>query len=340
MHTLSLDEIKILECTVCASESLPDAVIAGQMLFLLHSRSRWSDAQYVVSLTLDGDADELYIQAQTERTKTHNTTRHKEDFLPLTGIAFHFCQPWARVWLDKRAEAGLTCAHGKPMLPVLLTNDLFGNIPMTPGEANRWLREILLQGGVDAKRVARISTHSLKATTLSWAAKFGVPLEVRRILGYHSIKGIKSVLHYSRDEQAAPLRCLLKVLRAVEAGTFIPDASRSGRFVKVQPASAPASDSAPSISSDSSESSTSGSSSSQAAMFVAEAAVPGPKQRSAAKKASGVLLKHRKLHTLHMSREGDDLRLACGRALTSSYSVVDSPPDTLPMCQVCFGTKE
>eukprot|EP00971_Amphidinium_carterae_P219622 4360492-Amphidinium_carterae.1 len=74
---------------------------------------------------------------------------------------------------------------------------------------------------------------------LSWCAKFGVPRETRHILGYHSIKGVKTMLHYSRDEQAGPLHELLKMLKAVENDVFFPDASRSGRFAVSKPASAP-----------------------------------------------------------------------------------------------------
>eukprot|EP00969_Alexandrium_andersonii_P322787 14261429-Alexandrium_andersonii.AAC.1 len=52
----------------------------------------------------------------------------------------------------------------------------------------------------------------------------------RRVLGYHSKPGDRSVLEYSRDELAAPLRSLMKVVDAVAVGDFLPDASRSGRW--------------------------------------------------------------------------------------------------------------
>eukprot|EP00971_Amphidinium_carterae_P100654 1991321-Amphidinium_carterae.1 len=63
-----------------------------------------------------------------------------------------------------------------------------------------------MQRGFKAEHLTRIATHSLKATALSWCAKYGVSREHRQILGYHAIRGIKSFLHYSRDEQAVPLR--------------------------------------------------------------------------------------------------------------------------------------
>eukprot|EP00971_Amphidinium_carterae_P219552 4359008-Amphidinium_carterae.1 len=56
-----------------------------------------------------------------------------------------------------------------------------------------------------------------------------------------------------------------------------------------------------------------------------------------ARLASCIFRKHRKFHTLHLSRQGDDMRLACGCALTSSCSRVDTPSTELPRCGVCFG---
>eukprot|EP00971_Amphidinium_carterae_P301183 5983753-Amphidinium_carterae.1 len=50
--------------------------------------------------------------------------------------------------------------------------------------------------------------HSCKATTLSWCAKAGLALEVRNLLGYHSVKQHGSALTYSRDALAEPLRQL------------------------------------------------------------------------------------------------------------------------------------
>eukprot|EP00971_Amphidinium_carterae_P334810 6470298-Amphidinium_carterae.1 len=53
MTTLSVDMIAALESTVWEAEALPDAVIAGHLLFLPYARARWSDVQAVVSLEMD-----------------------------------------------------------------------------------------------------------------------------------------------------------------------------------------------------------------------------------------------------------------------------------------------
>ena len=75
-----------------------------------------------------------------------------------------------------------------------------------------------------------LGTHSCKATLLSWASKFGLPLETRRILGHHrlSLRGESSTLSYSRDAMAEPVRQLERLLRDIRSGAFDPDRTRSG----------------------------------------------------------------------------------------------------------------
>ncbi len=46
-----------------------------------------------------------------------------------------------------------------------------------------WLREILIQAGFLVSDVAKLTSHSLKATLLSWVAKAGCSRQIRRALG-------------------------------------------------------------------------------------------------------------------------------------------------------------
>ena len=81
-----------------------------------------------------------------------------------------------------------------------------------------WLREILVAYGESPTVVAAGGSHSLKATLLSWAAKFGLNEGTRRLLGGHVKPGTTCILTYSRDVLAAPLRRLGRVLDAVASG--------------------------------------------------------------------------------------------------------------------------
>ena len=71
----------------------------------------------------------------------------------------------------------------------------------------------------------------MKATFLSWLAKFGgVSLEDRRIAGHHLDAGARSPLTYSRDELCRLMKIFEDVLKAIRAGSFRPDDSRVMRL--------------------------------------------------------------------------------------------------------------
>ena len=61
-------------------------------------------------------------------------------------------------------------------------------------------------------------------------AKYGASHDIRRLLGYHVSAADQSMITYSRDAMAHPLRQMAGVVREVRERTFVPDASRSGYF--------------------------------------------------------------------------------------------------------------
>ncbi|CAE7665449.1 unnamed protein product, partial [Symbiodinium microadriaticum] len=97
---------------------------------------------------------------------------------------------------------------------------------------DRGHRYLLIRAGCDRSSVEVLGTHSLKATTLSWCAKFGLDRATRAALGYHSKGRDGTELIYGRDNMAKPVRDLQEVLLQVALGKFDPDATRSGYFVK------------------------------------------------------------------------------------------------------------
>ena len=74
------------------------------------------------------------------------------------------------------------------------------------------------------------SSHSLKTTGLSWAAKFGLAPEVRATLGRHAYAAASSEAIYSRDLAVEPVRKFADVIKQIAAQTFLPDSLRSGYF--------------------------------------------------------------------------------------------------------------
>ena len=101
---------------------------------------------------------------------------------------------------------------------------------MTVHEAADILKDLLALGGAGIGSIANVGTHSCKATLLSWLAKYGADPMDRRLLGGHQAPNDKSLMHYSRDCLAGPLRRLAVMLSDIRCGRFNPDSSRSGRF--------------------------------------------------------------------------------------------------------------
>ena len=112
-----------------------------------------------------------------------------------------------------------------------------GRLPA--GDGVRWLRFLAIKVKAFAPIVEGRTARSAKATLLPWAAKAGLPQGDRRLLGSHARPGDTSVLEYSRDALAGPLRRLDDLLGLVRSGAFCPDLTRSGRWQSDPPAQAP-----------------------------------------------------------------------------------------------------
>ena len=86
---------------------------------------------------------------------------------------------------------------------------------MTTEAATSWLRALLGDDAMGTESPNSYSTRSARATLLSWAAKAGLPIETRRLLGGHADPNAKSALEYSRDALAGPLNELRRVVELV-----------------------------------------------------------------------------------------------------------------------------
>ena len=126
-----------------------------------------------------------YLECRTKKFKTANVVKNSV-FLPLVAFANVFEQDsWADCWFKLREklvdEFGDGFGH-MFILPAVLRNNKWADRPMTTSEGSQALREILAIAG---EPTDGISTHSLKATLLSWASKAHMSISDRRLLGHH-----------------------------------------------------------------------------------------------------------------------------------------------------------
>ena len=64
--------------------------------------------------------------------------------------------------------------------------------PLDSSAATKWLQELLRHGDLQKAQVCKVASHGLRATALSWAAKWEFGREQRHILGYHIVEGASS----------------------------------------------------------------------------------------------------------------------------------------------------
>ena len=221
-------------------EDVWDRHMAGAFLCCLYTRSRWSDFQHSNVMTTDpNDYAPHFLELSIVDFKTKSANTWRGGLLaavaPAVGVVD---ENWVVVWMRVREEIKAPLSGGFPVMPA---PDMAGRAtvrPLSTKEASGWVRLMLARTGLgpDGRRV---SSHSAKATMLSFMAKYGAEISVREILGAH-VSHLKSVIRYSRDALAGPLRVLEQMLADVRTGAFNPDDTRSGYFYKEVAAAKPA----------------------------------------------------------------------------------------------------
>jgi hypothetical protein len=212
-----------------------------------------------------------------------------------------------------------------------------------------------------------VKVHSLKVTLLSWAAKRGLPPDVRKALGYHIDSNEMSMMTYSRDAMARPLRKLEALLAEVRLGTFNPDTSRSGRLVPniertkdPQPDDAVVAEEAesdwynvqnlqeelvvtdlvepPDVEEVSESSSSSSESEPDIEERVIRTSIPNARKTPFLYKVSDCnIYQHNKYKTLHAMSSSESSKFKCGRVLHKGYTKIKTELRfRWPKCGQCY----
>ena len=367
-RVLTVEQVIHLENMVMDDVSefdVTDRVMAGHALYAMYARSRWTDSLFPTKWELDEDSEGGgYFQADTLISKTSTTAEKKTRFLPLTGpLRGLTTADWFKVWRTLREKVHLSEPNGRaPLITSIRLDGTFSAVKLSTSDASAWIRDLLKLGGFKDEQRDRVSSHSLKATPLSWCAKYGLDLTTRQVLGYHSSAANTSAAHYSRDELAAPLRAFEEVLEAIREGRFRPDQTRSG-YMRPTPKAAVRPENLPRVlgergsieelhdsdsgaTSDSSSDSDSSGEDSGAETLALEVDKSRPEATAAHKKrkrnvVNSNLYLHGRWKTLHCEHEQYDFKLKCGRSITQLYKAIRSEPTFVyHKCQDCFRQSE
>ena len=232
-EALYVTDMEILEDTARYAPCVRDQVASGHFCFESYCCGRHTDTNNVEELMVD--VDEFwygFLEGSICKHKTATTAEKKTKFLPHIAPSIGVRDySWAKSWLEARDKMGMQVGKNIPLLPAPDSQGGWTSRPLTAGEATCWLRDILTAGGSDPAHVSRVSSHSMKATLLSWGAKRGLMIDIRRLLGHHLPPGDLSAINYSRDAMTAPLQAVVNLLAEIRSGTFLPDNPRSSRIV-------------------------------------------------------------------------------------------------------------
>ena len=230
---LTVPMVKALEeyLNANAATGSPMTVMASTTLFAVYTRTRIGDlrrctVEPVVELSSGGSVGYLETKFHDHKTAKPASTRALPIAAPVHGLTGSV---WGVKYVLARKSAGTTADDGSCLVPAVAEGGIL-NAPYTTNEFSIALRSLLCTLGFSEDEVKNIGAHSLKATVLSWAAKYGMEKDHRRLLGYHVAAGDRSADTYARELLAAPLRSMSLMLAKIRDNKFDPDATKSGYF--------------------------------------------------------------------------------------------------------------
>ena len=349
---LSVQELLKLHSMVEDPTDIWNALFAGAALLCCYCRGRWGDLMRSEMAFVDYDdtGRPAFLETRTGRHKTMAAQMHRHQFLPMVApVRGVNGKDWATPWIELRRAKGLTFPPEGLVMPAPDQHGQATERPLESGECGKWLRKLLEVAPTSENSDGRrVSSHSLKCTMLSFAAKRGLPVPDRLMLGYHS-SNMQMSLVYSRDGAAASLLLLERLIDEIVKGKFRPDSTRSGRIVespdelpgpqlckvKVEVVNSSDDDAASNPDVEESSDSTSDSSSSDHGIPQDHSlnkvyAPPEPP-------AGFSRWQHAKLKTVHLTAEGYVNVFVCGRQVGSFHRRLEATPRfDSPVCWACF----
>ena len=341
---LKVTELQKLHELLYTCEDVWVRLFCGALLMAVYCRARWGDLMRSENVIMDYDASGKlqYLEARTGRHKTMRSQLHRHQFLPMVSPCHGIDgRDWGSAWIEVRAQLQLEWPPEGLVMPAPGRQGQATCRPLETQECAAWLRKLV--GSQESSENRRISSHSLKSTFLSYAAKRGIGIPERLQLGYHT-SNFQMGMVYSRDGAAASIMVLEKLIQEIQCGSFNPDDTRSGR-VKPQerPAAPPGGTDVVHVKDEeeviditegsSAQDSSSTSSEEERPKVIKFQPVIQPK----AAPEGFVMWQHKKLKTLHLMCIENRRVFACGRMAGPLHEELSQAPqfDT-PICGLCF----
>ena len=214
-----------------------DKAFVAYIVTAIYARCRHSDLQRIKCILHDWDEKSGFVEMQTLTHKTGRTARLKTTLLPIVAPAIGIDgKPWPG--LVERALEGIGLSFRGAIEGPLFRppGGEFGlcRRGVSSSECSKFLQMFFnVERPVD-KDEPCISSHSLKATCLSWASKYGMSPDDRAILGRHSDSVSGSSAIYSRDLVVGSCRKMQDMIMDIVRGRFLPDSSRRGYFADAE----------------------------------------------------------------------------------------------------------
>lgn len=233
-ESLSVSDIEMLHSILTNAASW-DSAFAGACLFCVYSRARWSDFCHGQCLRLDKNADGTIAYADMEVYihKTMRASANRFRFLDLVATGNGISGfDWIAQWIMSMERLGIDPFSAEPgncLMPAPGADGHPLRRALESDECSTWLRLLLGQQVTRASSRRKYSSHSLKASLLSFAAKRGLSHEDRLCMGHH-MHPFRMADTYARDAQARVIRLVDKLILEIRAGYFLPDCNRAGRF--------------------------------------------------------------------------------------------------------------
>ena len=317
--------------------------IVGFLLFCIYSCSRFGEAAKGSNADLDFQtAKETLLIELTLRNYKTATGDRRGVLLPLIALGNGLYNwSWGMAWRQARIDSG--AAAGSFVMPADDQKSKgWRSRRMSTAEGSFWVKDVLTHLGMPSAEAEKYSTHSLKSTCLSWAAKSGtMSVQERLWLGHHQNEEGKMAITYARDALVSVLIKLKRIVDSIRDGHFDPDLSRvervammTGIEVSKLPPLEEKDDAEQFLEpeSDGDDSDVEANENLTASPLPLNFEAVNPRIDREQLVRSFSLLKHRLSGLVHILKEAD--KVACGRAVTGNYLPCESDTD-FELCEQC-----